>query len=97
MARRTRAVAGINGDYFDIGATNRPINMVVRDGALLQLPYKRYVLAMTRDGTPHIAEFTFSGALDIDGRTLQLDAIDQMPQGGALAADAALRARPAAR
>ncbi len=82
MARRTRAVAGINGDYFDIGATNRPINMVVRDGALLQLPYKRYVLAVTRDGTPHIAEFTFSGALDIDGRTLQLDAIDQMPQGG---------------
>ena len=39
MARRTRAVAGINGDFFDIGNTNRPINMVVRNGALLQLPY----------------------------------------------------------
>ena len=33
-----RAVAGINGDYFDIGNTNRPKNIVVRDGALLQLP-----------------------------------------------------------
>jgi acetolactate synthase-1/2/3 large subunit len=35
--------------------------MVVRDGALLQLPYKRYVLAITHDEEPHIAEFTFSG------------------------------------
>ncbi len=43
MARRTRAVAGINADFFDIGNTNRPVNMVVRAGALLQVPYKRYV------------------------------------------------------
>ncbi|HEY6449389.1 MAG TPA: phosphodiester glycosidase family protein [Candidatus Cybelea sp.] len=83
MARRTRAVAGINGDFFDIGNTNRPINMVVRNGALLQLPYKRYVLAITHDGVPHIAEFTFSGQLVIDQRTLPLDGLDEMPQGGA--------------
>ncbi len=82
MARRTRAVAGINGDYFDIGNTNRPINMVVRDGALLQLPYKRYVLAITRDGSAHIAEFTFSGQIVIDQRTMPLDGIDEMPQPG---------------
>jgi hypothetical protein len=80
MARRTRAVAGINGDFFDIGNTNRPINMVVRDGALLQLPYKRYVLAVTRDGMPHIAEFTFTGEIAIDDRTMPLDGIDEMPQ-----------------
>lgn len=82
MARRTRAVAGINGDFFDIGNTNRPINMVVRDGALLQLPYKRYVIAITRDGLPHIAEFTFSGEIVIDDRTMPLDGIDEMPQPG---------------
>jgi hypothetical protein len=80
MAARTRAVAGINGDFFDIGNTNRPVNMVVRDGALLQLPYKRYVLAITRDGKPHIAEFSFTGQVAIDDRTLPLDGIDEMPQ-----------------
>jgi hypothetical protein len=79
MARRTAAVAGINGDYFDIGNTNRPENIVVRNGTLLQLPKKRYALAITRDGYPHIAEFTFSGELVIDQRTMPLDAIDELP------------------
>jgi len=82
MARRTRAVAGINGDFFDIGNTNRPINMVVRDGALLQLPYKRYVLAITHDGLAHIAEFSFTGEIEIADRTMPLDGIDEMPQPG---------------
>src|SRR5580658_5699840 len=34
MARRTNAIAGINADYFDIGQTNQPLNIVVRGGAL---------------------------------------------------------------
>lgn len=82
MARRTRAVAGINGDFFDIGNTNRPINMVVRNGALLQLPYKRYVLAITRDGEERIAEFNFTGNVVINDRTMPLDGLDEMPQPG---------------
>jgi hypothetical protein len=79
MARRTAAVAGINGDYFDIGNTNRPQNIVVRNGALVQPPSKRYALAITRDGIPHIAEFTFSGQLEIDARMMPLDGIDVLP------------------
>jgi exopolysaccharide biosynthesis protein len=79
MAQRTHAIGGINADFFDIGNTNRPVNMVVRSGALLQLPYKRYVLAVARDGTPHIEEFSFSGEVEVGGRTLPLDAIDEMP------------------
>lgn len=84
MARRTRAIAGINADFFDIGNTNRPISIVVRSGALLQLPYKRYALAITRDGAPHIAEFSFSGQIEIDQRTMPLDGIDEMPPNGGL-------------
>lgn len=84
MARRTRAVAGINADFFDIGNTNRPINLVVRAGVLLQLPYKRYALAITHDGLPHIVEFTFSGQMEIDARTMPLDGIDEMPPNGGL-------------
>ncbi len=79
MARRTGAVAGINGDYFDIGNTNRPQNIVISGGALLQLPYKRFAIAITRDGLPHIAEFSFSGQLEIDQRMMPLDGIDRMP------------------
>jgi len=82
MAQRTRAVAGINGDYFDIGNTNRPQNIVVRNGALLQLPTKRYALAIGRDGMPHIAQFTFSGELDIDQRTMPLDGVEVLPPPG---------------
>ena len=74
--KRTKAVAGINGDYFDIGNTNRPENIVVRGGALLQVPYKRYALAITRDGGAHIAEFSFSGELQVNERTLSLGGID---------------------
>ena len=84
MARRDRAVGGLNGDFFDIGNTNRPIGMVVRDGALLQLPYKRYALAITRDGAPHFAEFSFSGEIQIDARTMPLEGIDEMPPNGGL-------------
>lgn len=79
MAKRTRAVAGINGDYFDIGNTNRPENIVVAGGALLQLPYKRYALAITHDGLPHIAEFSFEGELQVNERTMSLGAIDELP------------------
>ena len=32
MARRTGAVAGINGDYFDINQTNQPLNILVQAG-----------------------------------------------------------------
>ena len=84
MARRTRAVAGINGDFFDIGNTNRPIGILVRAGVLVQLPYKRYALAITRDGMPHIAEFGFTGQIEIDQRTMPLDGIDEMPFNGGL-------------
>lgn len=82
MAQRTRAVAGINGDFFDIGNTYRPVNMVVRDGTLLQLPYKRYVFAVTRDGSAHIAEFSFSGQIVINDRTMPLAGIDSLSQSG---------------
>jgi Phosphodiester glycosidase len=79
MAKRTGAVAGINADYFDIGNTNRPENIVVRGGVLLQMPEKRYALAITRDGMPHIAEFTFSGQIEIDQRMMSIDGVDEMP------------------
>jgi hypothetical protein len=79
MAKRTGAVAAINGDYFDIGNTNRPLNIVVRNGQLLQMPRKRFALALGRDGTPSIDEFGFLGQVQLGDKTVSLDAIDQLP------------------
>jgi hypothetical protein len=79
MGKRTGAVAGINGDYFDVGNTNRPTNIVVRDGQLLRMPRKRYALAVTRDGTATLDEFSFIGQISIADKTLALDAIDELP------------------
>ena len=79
MARRTGAVAGINADYFDIGATNRPTNIVVRDGRLLRSPRKRYALVITKDGQPHIVENAFTGQVVVGTNTVSLDAINEIP------------------
>jgi hypothetical protein len=79
MAQRTNAIAGINADYFDIGNTNRPTNVVVQNGTLLQSPRKRYALLVSRDGTASIAEASFIGTLQMPGKQAELDGLNVMP------------------
>ena len=79
MARRTGAVAGINGDYFDIDNTNQPTNVLVRNGRLLRTPRQRYALAIAPDGTPRFTEFAFAGSLQIGAGNVTLDAVNEYP------------------
>jgi hypothetical protein len=79
MAHRTGAVAGINGDYFDIGNTNQPTNVVVQSGVLLETPRKRYALVITNDGLPQIVELSFLGTVQIGARSVGLDAVNVVP------------------
>jgi len=65
MAARTGAIAGINADYFDIGQTNQPLNIVVRNGALLHAPSTRATLSVMRDGSIRFGTYRLSG----DGTT----------------------------
>ncbi len=83
MAQRTGAIAGINGDYFDIGATNQPTNIVVHNRTLLRSPRKRYALFVTDHGA-EIAETSFMGTLQIGDRSFGIDAVNEMlpPRGG---------------
>ncbi|HEY9085958.1 MAG TPA: phosphodiester glycosidase family protein [Candidatus Tyrphobacter sp.] len=81
MAARTDAIAGINADYFDIGATNRPTNIVVRDSVLLRTPRKRYALAILRTGGARFTEFSFTGSVQIGTQTYPLGAVNEMPSG----------------
>ncbi len=94
MARRTGAIAGINGDYFDIGNTNRPTNVVVRGGALVSTPTKRYALAIGADAPPQIVEMNFTGTLQLPGRSYILDTVNHNSTGTALLTPAFGRVSP---
>ncbi|WP_435176604.1 phosphodiester glycosidase family protein [Actinacidiphila sp. bgisy145] len=65
MARRTGAVAGINGDFFEINASGRPEGMVVRDGRLLKSPEpsRPADFWVRRDGSIGIGTETYTGTL----------------------------------
>ncbi|HEY8314238.1 MAG TPA: phosphodiester glycosidase family protein [Candidatus Baltobacteraceae bacterium] len=80
MAARTGAIAGINGDYFDINNTNAPLNILVEGGRLIKTPMKRYALGLTREKQIEFAEFAFAGNLQLaDGSTVQLDGVNDWP------------------
>jgi hypothetical protein len=63
MVARAGAVAGVNGDFFDIGDSGMPLNIVVRDGRFLRSPSGWAALAMSRDGTLRIAHFEWNGSV----------------------------------
>lgn len=84
MAQRSGAVAGINADYFDIGQTNQPLNVVVNEGMLVRTPSKRAAIAVSDDGTIGMGSFTFSGRAVWNETTVPLTAVNEWPpQGGA--------------
>ena len=83
MANRTHAVAGINADYFDIGNTNQPLNLVVKDGALLRTPSKRVVMDVTADRSIRFENFSFTGSVAYGSATVPLTSVNEWPpQGG---------------
>lgn len=73
MAQRSGAVAGINGDYFDIEQTNQPQNVLVRNGVLDRTPDARWAFAVTKDGDPIFAQFSVDASLTLpDGSAMPL-------------------------
>lgn len=63
MVHRTGAVAGVNGDYFDIGDSGMPLNIVVQDGRLLRSPSRWAALGITRNGGVRIGRFRWAGSV----------------------------------
>jgi exopolysaccharide biosynthesis protein len=65
MGARTGAVAGINGDYFDINATGRPTGGVIAGGRLLKSPRPGFNanLGVRRDGSMVIGPQTYAGTV----------------------------------
>lgn len=63
MVLRSGAIAGVNGDYFDIHQSGMPLNIVVRDGVLLRSPWRWVAFAVGKDGTPRIARYRWTGTI----------------------------------
>jgi hypothetical protein len=64
MAKRSGAIAGVNGDYFEIHGPGRPIGMLEIDGQLLQSPVSYPVLGITTTGAVTIGTPSFSGSVN---------------------------------
>jgi exopolysaccharide biosynthesis protein len=81
MGVRTGAVAGVNGDYFDIGRTYQPQGLLVRAGELIRGPVDRAALAIDKANHVTIGEFHLVGQLRIEGRTLPVTQVNDWPCG----------------
>ncbi|MEV7323960.1 phosphodiester glycosidase family protein [Streptomyces sp. NPDC093970] len=78
MAHRTHAVAGVNGDYFEIHASGRPVGGVMTDGRLLKSPKPGFAsqLAVKADGTMVMGPETFSGTITAGTATRALTSVN---------------------
>ncbi len=63
MVRRSGAVAGVNGDYFDIGDSGMPLNILVQEGRLLRSPTRRVALTVGTDGRARIVRYAWHGSV----------------------------------
>jgi exopolysaccharide biosynthesis protein len=82
MAHRLGAVAGINGDYFDINQTNQPLNILVQDGRLERMPMRRWALAFDANKTPLFSEFQITAQAVLQQGTIALKTINDWPPPG---------------
>lgn len=82
MAGRSGAVAGINGDYFDINQTNQPLNILVQNGRLERMPMQRWAIAIDRNKVARFAEFSIAVSAQIGAVTVPVRTVNDWPPGG---------------
>lgn len=82
MASRTGAVAGINGDYFDINQTNQPLNILVQNGRLIRAPMQRWAIAFTPQKNVTFQEFHFGAQATLPSGTIDLKTMNDWPPPG---------------
>ncbi len=79
LGLRTHAVAGVNGDYFDIGRTYEPQGLLIRSGALLHGPTDHEALIIDRANRPTFARFHLRGTVTDGTRTYPLTLFNSWP------------------
>ncbi|MEV6293880.1 phosphodiester glycosidase family protein [Streptomyces sp. NPDC051896] len=78
MAHRTHAVAGVNGDYFEIHASGRPLGGIISNGHMLKSPKPGFAsqLGVKPDGTMVMGPETFSGTISDGSATRSLTSVN---------------------
>ncbi|GHO76887.1 hypothetical protein KSD_46580 [Ktedonobacter sp. SOSP1-85] len=93
MANRSQAIAGINGDFFEINTTSAPINMVMIDGELWQSPTPPSrnandfaVFGINSDGNMVIDHEQFGGTVSTGSVSHPLNAVNRyaIPRDGGM-------------
>lgn len=93
MAHRTGAVAGVNGDFFEIYGSGRPLGMVVIDGRLVKSPDPAWNadLWVRHDGTVGIGTETYTGTLTDGAASAAITSVNTV---NSLSGDAVVRVTP---
>jgi hypothetical protein len=81
LGLRTGAIAGVNGDYFDIGRTYQPQGMLLRDGLLERGPTDRAALVIDRTKHVTFAEFHLRGEVRTPRGTMTISELNDWPPG----------------
>jgi predicted phosphodiesterase len=85
-AGQAGAVAGINGDFFDINNTNAPLGAMVQDGQLVKGPVPGWsrVVGVGTDGLARVADVLLEGTVTLPAGSLPLAGLNQttIPAGG---------------
>ena len=80
MAHRTGAVAGINGDFFESGASGMALNMSTVDGKLLHSPTQSAILGIDQQNKVQIGKFSFTGSVTAsNGQKTAIQALNAHP------------------
>ncbi|HEV3154974.1 MAG TPA: phosphodiester glycosidase family protein [Candidatus Baltobacteraceae bacterium] len=82
MAQRTNAVAGINGDYFDINQTNQPLNILISNGRLIRAPMQRWAIDFTASKHVSFDEFHIGATATLPTGSIAVKTINDWPPPG---------------
>ena len=79
LAENEGAVAGVNGDFFDIGNTDAPVGTEIGGGELRSAPEpgRTGTLAVGQDDLARIAQVVLEGQVDLSDGTQPLAALNQ--------------------
>jgi hypothetical protein len=79
LGLRTHAVAGVNGDYFDIGRTYEPQGLLIREGILLHGPTDHEAVVFDRANHPTFARFHLDAGVTDGARSYPVTLFNSWP------------------
>jgi hypothetical protein len=79
LALRTKAVAGANGDYFDIGRTYEPQGLLMKSGVLFHGPTDHEAVVFDRSNHPTFARFHLRAGVTDGTRSYAVSLFNSWP------------------